>query len=140
MTTIATQRNRVITEQPEPDDVMVEVILFGEGDTPGTVAARKLRHLPIAHYQECLDWAVGIADQMARPIYVVPLNHSDIFNTNRWTPYRDCVANMNDQQWGELRRVIVATCCEIMRDCDEWEVRADAYDILTKLKVIRHEG
>ena len=140
MTTIATQRNRVITEQPGPGDVMVEVILFGEGDTPGTVAARKLRHLPITHYQECLDWAVGIADQMARPIYVVPLNHSDIFNTSRWTPYRDCVANMSDQQWGELRRVIVATCCEIMRDCDEWEVRADAYDILSKLKVIRHEG
>lgn len=49
MTTIATQRNRVITEQPEPGDVMVEVILFGEGDTPGTVAARKLHHLPITH-------------------------------------------------------------------------------------------
>ena len=49
MTTIATQRNKVITEAPEPDDVMVEVILFGEGVTPGTVAARKLRHLPITH-------------------------------------------------------------------------------------------
>lgn len=140
MTTIATQRNKVITEQPEPDDVMVEVILFGEGDTPGTVCGRKLLQQPITHYQECLDWALGIADQMARPIYVVPLNHSDIFNTKRWAPYRDCIANMNDQQWGELRRDIVKSMCEVMRDCDDWQVRADAYDILTKLKVIRHEG
>lgn len=84
MTTIATQRNKVITDQPEPDDVMVEVILFGEGDTPGTVCGRKLLQQPITHYQECLDWALGIADQMARPIYVVPLNHSDIFNTAGW--------------------------------------------------------
>jgi hypothetical protein len=25
--------------------------------------------------------------------------------------------------------------CEVMRDCDDWQVRADAYDILRKLKV-----
>lgn len=136
MTTIATKRNKVITEAPEPDDVMVEVILFGEGDTPGTVCGRKLRHLPITHYQECLDWAVGIADQMARPIYVVPLNHSDIFNTERWTPYRNAIAGMNDQQLGELRHIVVSSMCEVMRDCDDWQVRADAYDILRKLKVI----
>lgn len=140
MTTIATQRNKVITEAPQPDDVMVEVILFGEGDTPGTVCGRKLHQLPITHYQACLDWAVGIADQMARPIYVVPLNHGDILRTERWTPYRDCIAGMNDQERGELRRMIVTTACSVMRDCDDPEIRADMFHVLRQLKVIHHEG
>jgi len=135
MTMIATQRNKVITEQPGADDVFVQIILFGEGDTPGTVAGRSLRYLPISAYQECLDWAVAIADQMARPLYVVPLNHSDILNTDRWTPYRDFIAGMNDQERGELRRIVVTTCCEVMRDCDDPEIRADMFDVLRKLKV-----
>lgn len=140
MTTIATQRNKVITEAPEPDDVMVEVILFGEGDTPGTVCGRKLRHLPITHYQECLDWAVGIADQMAHPLYVVPLNHNDILRTGRWTPYREAIAGMSDQQRGELRRAVVTSMAEVMRDCDDWQVRADAHAVLRQLRVIDDEG
>lgn len=137
MTTIATQRNKVITESPEPDDVMVEVILFGEGDTPGTVCGRELRHLPITHYQECLDWAVAVADQMARPVYVVPLNHNDIFRTKRWDPYREAIAGMDNQEHGELRQVVVTTAAEVMRDCNDPEIRADMFDILTKLRIVQ---
>lgn len=136
MTTISTQRNRVITEEPEPDDVMVEVILFGEGDTPGAICARKLRHLPITHYRECLDWAVGIADHMTHPLYVVPLNHNDIFRTKRWEPYRAFIASMDDQERGEMDAIVVATCLEVMRDCSDPNVRADCYDMLAKLGVI----
>ena len=100
---------------------------------------RSLRYLPISAYQECLDWAVAIADQMARPHYVVPVSHADIFNTERWTPYRNAIAGMNDQQRGELRRIVVSSMCEVMRDCDDWRVRANAYYILTQLKVIHHD-
>lgn len=135
MTTITTQRNKVITEAPERDDVMVEVILFGEGDTPGSVCGRSLRHLPITAYQEMVDWAVGMADQMAHPLYVVPLSHNDIFRTERWTPYREFIAGMNDQERGELRRTVVTTCCEVMRDCDDPEIRADMFHVLRQLKV-----
>ena len=53
MTTITTQRNQVFTEAPEPDDVMVEVILFGEGDTPGTYAVASCATCPSRDYQEC---------------------------------------------------------------------------------------
>ena len=59
----------------------------------------------------------------------------DSFNTERWTPYRNAIAGMNDQQRGELRHIVVSSMCEVMRDCDDWQVRADAYDILRKLKV-----
>lgn len=137
MTTITTARNRVITEAPEPDDVMVQIILFGEGDTPGTVQGRNLRYFPISDYQACLDWAVGIADVMARPLYVVPLNHDDILHTDRWTPYADMLANLTDQERGEVRSIVVSSMCELMRDCEDREVRSEAYDILTQLKVIR---
>lgn len=80
--------------------------------------------------------SLAIADQMTHRLYVVPVSHADILNTERWMPYRDFIASMNDQEHGELRRIVVTTCCEIMRDCDDWYVRADAHDILTQLKVI----
>lgn len=118
----------------------MQVILFGEGDTPGTVKGRSLRYLPITAYQECLDWAVAIADQMARPLYVVPLDHNDILRTDRWTPFADMLATLNDQERGDLRQMAITTCAEVMRDCDNWQVRADAYDVLTQLKVILHES
>ena len=139
MTTITTQRNRVITEQPAPEDVFVQVILFGEGDAPGTVKGRSLRYLPISAYQECLDWAVAIADQFSHPLYVVPLSHDDILHTDRWNPYVEMLATLNDQERGELRQTAVASMCELMRDCDDREVRTEAYDILTQLKVIHHD-
>mgnify|MGYP000172588539 CR=1 FL=1 len=82
---------------------------------------------------------MAIADQMARPLYVVPLNHGDILNTDRWKPYAEMLANLTDQERGQLRRDVVNSMCEIMRDCDDWEVRADAHDILTQLKVIHHD-
>lgn len=86
------------------------------------------------------DWAVAIGDQMAHRFYVVPLNHNDILrHPERWKPYAEMLANLNDQERGQLRQMAITTCCEIMRDCDDWEVRADAHDILTQLKVIHHD-
>ncbi len=137
MTTITTHRNRVITEQPEADDVFVRISLIGPGDEPGTLRPRQLRYMPISEYQAAVDWAVGIADQMTHPLYVVPLSYSDIRNTDRFTPICNAVASMNDQERGELRRIVVTTCAEVMRDCDDPEIRADMFDVLRQLKVIR---
>lgn len=139
MTTITTARNKVVTDDPEADDVMVYVGWTGPTDDPRVRRAISTRYMPITAYQECLDWAVAIADQFSHPLYVVPLNHNDILNTGRWTPFADMLATLNDQERGELRQTAIATCCEIMRDCDEWHVRADAHDILTQLKVLRHD-
>ncbi len=62
-------------------------------------------------------------------------NHNDIFRTKRWDPYREAIAGMNDQERGELRRMIVTTAAEVMRDCDDPEIRADMFDVLRQLKV-----
>lgn len=76
MTTITTQRNRVITEAPEHDDVFVRVSLTVPGDEPGSLSVRHLRYQPVSDYQAAVDWAVSMADQMAYPIHVVPLSRN----------------------------------------------------------------
>ncbi|AGH50150.1 hypothetical protein G432_12145 [Sphingomonas sp. MM-1] len=132
---IQTTRNVVITEQPEPDDVFVQISLLGPGDEPGLWHPRSLGYEPVSNYQAAVDWAVGMADQFAKPIYVVPLNHRDILLTGRFDPMRAAIQRMTDQERGEMRRVVVTTCCEVMRDCDDPEIRADMFDVLRKLKV-----
>lgn len=137
---IQTSRNCVITEEPEPDDVFVRISLLTPGDEPGTPHPHCLRYQPISEYQAAVDWAVSIADQMAHRIYVVPLSYSDIRNTDRFTPISDAVASMTDQERGAMRQIVVTTCAEVMRDCDDPAIRADMFDVLRQLKVIRHES
>ena len=132
---IQTTRNVVITEQPEPDDVFVYVGWSGPTDDPQVRRTMSTRYMPISEYQTCVDWAVGMADQIAHPLYVVPLNHRDILCTSRFDPMRAAIQGMNDQERGEMRQVVVTTCCEVMRDCDDPEIRADMFDVLRKLKV-----
>ena len=135
MTTITTQRNRVITEAPEHDDVFVRVSLTVPSDEPGRLSVRHLRYQPVSDYQAAVDWAVSMADQMAYPIHVVPLSHNDIFHTGRWTPFRNFIAAMDDQERGKLRQIVVTTAAEVMRDCDDPEIRADMFHVLRQLKV-----
>lgn len=139
MTIINTARNRVYACEPQPDDVLVQVGWKAPHDDGVHLRGIALPCRPISEYKAALDWAVGIADQMAHPLYVVPLNHNDILHTDRWKPYAEMLANLNDQERGQLRRDVVNSMVEIMRDCDDWHVRADAYDILTQLKVIHHD-
>jgi hypothetical protein len=135
MTTITTLRNKVVTDEPEADDVMVYVGWTGPSDKLGVLRSFATRYMPISEYQAAVDWAVGMADQMAHPLYVVPLSHNDILRTGRWTPYRDFIAGMTDQERGELRRIVVTTAAEVMRDCDDPEIRADMFHVLRQLKV-----
>lgn len=134
MTIINTERNRVHAHAIGDDDVFVRISLLGYDET-GARVARHLRYEPITEYQAAVDWAVSMADVMAHPIHVVPLNYDDIRNTDRFTPICEAVARMTDQERGEMRRGIIKSMCEVMRDCDDWRVRADAYDILRQLKV-----
>jgi len=136
MTIINTARNRVHAHAIGDDDVFVQIALLTPGDAPGTLRPRCLRYEPISDYDAAVAWAVSMADQLAYSIHVQPLSYSDIRNTERFTPICEAVASMDDQQRGAMRQVVVTTCAEVMRDCDDWQVRADCYDILTQLKVI----
>ena len=86
MTIIRTQRNKVVTEPPEPDDAFFFVSFLGPADgedifNPRVLSPRNLPLRPITEYQEWLDWAVSIADQFERPIYVCPMSANQFLNS-----------------------------------------------------------
>jgi hypothetical protein len=139
MTVINTSRNKVHAHAIGDDDAFVRISLLGY-DEAGTRVARHLPYQPISDYNAAVAWAIRMADQLAYPIHVVPLSYSDIRNTGRFTPIADAVASMDDQQRGAMRQTVVTTACSVMRDCDDPEIRADMFDVLRQLKVIRHES
>ncbi len=134
MAIIETQRNRVYAYELT-DDVFLRVgwAAPGDGQHLRTIT---LPYQPISTYWDTVAWAVSIADQMAYPIHVVPLNYDDIRNTGRFKPICEAVASMTDQERGEMHQMAIATCAEVMRDCDDQYIRADAYDVLVQLKVV----
>ena len=136
MAIIQTERNRVFAHEPDADDVFVRASFLVQGDAAGTLTPHHLRYLPISEYQAVVDWAVSMADQMAYPIHVLPLSYDDMLAPSRIEPFRAAVARMDDQERGAMRALVVTTCAEVMRDCDEVEVREEAFSVLSKMGVV----
>lgn len=135
MTIIHTKRNTVYAYEPQPDDVLVQAG-WGAPNDDGTCRRLLLPYQPITEYQATVDWAVSVADQFAHPIHVVALNHRDIFNTNRFAPFRDLLANLTDQERGQVRQMCIASLAQVMRDCGVPALRAECYDLLVKFKAV----
>ena len=134
MPIIRTERNYVHAHAIGDDDVFVRASFLGYDEAGNRV----LHHMPyrgIEDYQTEVDWAVSMADRMAHPLHVVPLSYDDMREPSRFTPICEAVARMTDQQRGQMRQGIIKSMIEVLRDCDDWRVRADAYDILVQLKV-----
>ncbi|WP_313041644.1 hypothetical protein [Sphingobium yanoikuyae] len=133
MPIIRTERNYVHAHAIGDDDVFVRASFFGYDEAGNRV----LHHMPyrgIEEYQAEVDWAVSMADRMAHPLYVVPFSYDDMLVSGRFDPLCKA-ARMTDQERGQMRRGIIKSMIEVLRDCDDWRVRADAYDILVQLKV-----
>ncbi|HEX7822297.1 MAG TPA: hypothetical protein VF463_16945 [Sphingobium sp.] len=139
MAIIQTERNSIHAHACGDDDVFVRVSWVGYDEAGGRVL-RHLRYEPITEYQAAVDWAVSMADKMAHQLHVVPFNADDMREPSRFQPFCDAVASMDDQQRGAMRHIVVTTCCEVMRDCDDPEIRDDMFDVLRQLKVIHHES
>lgn len=133
MSVIRTTRNRVVFDDPEPGDALVRVVWFGPPQDGKHLAQFSTRPEPIEHFQQAVDWAVSMADQMVHPLYVVPMTFEKAFPPER---LQRLAAGLTGQQRGELRRLVVTTCVEVMRDCDEIEVRQAAYDVLVKTGIV----
>lgn len=129
MAVIKTKRNFVAAYEPLEGDCFVEAWLTGEN-----------RHLlltqTIDQYRAAVDWAVGMADQMAWPLEVVTITRAEYLHRNRDTICA-ALAAMTDQERGELRQLVVKACAQMLRDCEDSGVRADAYDVLVKMKVVK---
>lgn len=131
MAIIQTQRNEVIAHERQPKDVFVRVSLIAPAGDGKHLRPLHLPYEPISHYHEAVDWAVSVADQMAYPIHILPLNHSDILNTARFEPFRRLLESMSVQEFGEfMQPLAVALCAALKRDRDDQQLRAVAYDLL----------
>lgn len=130
MACIMTKRNFVAAHEPLEEDQLVQIWIRGEHK----------RHLlltqPIDQYQAAVDWCLSMADQMEMPLVVVPITAPEYLTANREAVERRLM-EMTDQERGDLRQSVMATVAEVLRDCDDPDVRADAYDVLVKMKVIR---
>jgi hypothetical protein len=77
MAVIKTGRNFVCAYEPLPEDRFVETWLNGSEE----------RHLllteTIDHYDAAVKWAVGMADQMASPMEVIPITEPEHLLRNR---------------------------------------------------------
>jgi len=137
MPVIKTTRNRVVADDPEPDDVMVEVgwcAPVGDGRYSKPIV---MPLQPISEYAAVIEWAVSIADKMESPIYILPLNHRDILNTSRFDRYRNFLASLTDQDRSAVKQIIVDSCAGVMRDSDDSTARANAFKQLVQLGVVQ---
>lgn len=129
MTVIRTKQNIVCAYDPLPEDRFVCIWLMGS----------EKRHLlstrSIDQYRAAVNWAVGMADQMAHPIEVVPISGAEYLTRNHAALERH-LDSLTDQERGELRQQMVASMTQIMRDCPDDRTRKGAYEVLQKLKVI----
>lgn len=135
MPIIQSGRNRVAADDPEPADTHVQVVWFGPATEDGQ--RRKVFEglvEPVENYEAVVAWAVEMASQMVYPLYVVPMTGVDVLRTDE---VRDAVADLTDQQRGKLRQLMVTTLANVMRDCDDPAVRADAYEVLQQMKVVQ---
>ena len=136
MPVIKTKRNKVVADDLEPGDVVIQVAWRAPAVDGEHQRYIELPWQPISEYNETLDWAISMADQITHPIYILPLSHRDILQTSQFAPYRKFLANMNEQEGAEVRQIIVDSCVGIMRDSDTPSLRADAYNMLAQLVVV----
>ncbi|MEM7664559.1 MAG: hypothetical protein AAF250_01765 [Pseudomonadota bacterium] len=134
MPVITTQSNQVVAYEPGPDDKFVKVVWHG----PGEDGERYLKafhgpYWPIEQYEQTVEWAVSMADQMRFPLHVVPRSGVDYVKSDE---LRSFVAGLDDQERGELRRFVVNRLAEVMRDCQDPDVRADAHGVLADMGLV----
>lgn len=142
MPVIRTKENLVVAYEFDEEDTHVQVTWLGPRELHGGTCAKQFHGpvQPIDQYQANVGWAVGIADQFQFPLHVVPLRSAEAaeMRADAYLAEVDLLSTrLTDRQRGELRRAAVAVAAETMRDCDDPHVRAAAYAVLLKLKVVR---
>lgn len=134
MAIIKTGRNVVYAYDPEPGDAFVEVTWHGPPESGGRhLVSFGGRPQPIERYQEALDWAVSMADAMAYPLHVVTLPTDKVLTAER---LERAYASMTGQERGEVRRLANTIAAQVLRDCDDSEVRETAHAVLVKTGVV----
>ena len=87
----------------------------------------------IEAYQAAVDWAVSMADAMARPITILPISATEFIAANR-ARLENGLARMTELERGELRQVVVNRMLAAMSDSNDPELRAQAHEVLNMMK------
>lgn len=125
MAIIRTKRNWVYAYEPLPRDRWV-VTMIGN---------KRLPMQPIDHYHHAVAWAVSMADQFEHHLNIVPMDIKDWVEWHREQVER-WLAQLTPKETEQLRRDVIATCVEVLRDCDDRAVRIEAHDLLVNMAAV----
>ena len=130
MAIITTARNHVYAYEPQADDTHVQTIIRSPTERYVLTTQR------IEEYQAAVAWATSMADGMAHPLTVLPINAPESMQANR-ERLENGLARMTDAERDELREVVVNRLLETMRDNDDPAMRAEAFEVLKMMKVTK---
>lgn len=87
----------------------------------------------IEAYPAAVDWAVSMADAMARPITILPISLAEFITANR-ARLENGLARMTELERGEMRQGVVSRMLSALRDSDDPAMRAQAHEVLKMMK------
>jgi hypothetical protein len=133
MTIFQRRSNRVVADEPEQTDMFVRVVWFGSNPDGSRGNPIETPPQPIEEYQQAVDFALSIADQMAHSVFVMPLRFRDLYPPEKLQRLWD---QMTEVEREDLRRVVVTSCAKTMRDSDDRKLREAAHGVLVDMGVV----
>ena len=124
----STNGNRVTTMEPGPDDLFVVTMIGGK---------RALVD-PVGQYARALRVADAFARRLQHhrrvTIRVLPMTAEEFQTHIGWPHSAEAGGSPTDE--ASDRTLVIDTCMEALRQCNEPAVRADAHSLLVTLGVI----
>ena len=127
MAVIKTKAGMVCAYEPKEGDTHVMTLIVNPTER------YVLTTQGIEAYQAAVDWAVSMADQMARPITILPISATEFIAANR-ARLENGLAHMTELERGELRQAVVSRMLAAMCDSDDPALRAEAHEVLKMMK------
>ena len=127
MAVIKTKAGMVCAYEPQAGDTHVMTLIASPTER------YVLTTQGVEAYQAAVDWAVSMADVMARPITILPISATEFIAANR-ARLENGLAHTTELERSELRQVVVNRMLAAMRDSDDPALRAEAYEVLKMMK------
>lgn len=127
MAVIKTKAGMVCAYEPQAGDTHVWTLIVSPTER------YVLTTQGIEAYQAAVDWAVSMADAMARPITILPISATEFIAANR-ARLENGLAHMTELERAEMRQVVVNRMLAAMRDSDDPALRAQAHEVLKMMK------
>lgn len=112
--------DRVVTAEPGPRDVCV--VTFIEG----VRAAINL----VTEYEQARAKAIAFAKETKRPVKLLPVTARELMGFMHVKPSELFGPSADD---AEMRQLVVSTCREALRECNDASVRREAFDLLVNM-------